>query len=491
MINLSGKNVRFASTLSGVLLLSMVSGCASRQLPVDYVQSNKHLPTEEKIAYITSFKSLTPGSKVASTLSWDDSNDYCNTLLDCAIYTKDYQLAKWLIENLDTFYVRKSTGLLSNDFEYYSIASPLVHNLSDDEASLFLSLMLDNGFKPNRCSHSVTTPLNLAIDKGYIKSARTLLEHNASYSATKCKSTVIHDGMNGNKTVQRTVEGALAHAILNADETKPVTYEMISLLLDYKDDFTVPSNYYPQCDYASSSTTLYAYCVNKYQIERHIIDYYRSTDRIDDKRRKQLLLSISEYKDRSRRSEQQKRREIAAARKYEQEMKALLDAGDSDSESSFQPFELSPSVAEQLGSTSTSTNLSTPATRKETQSYSSEPSEISNVPTSTNNDSSNARKDAYIHGEVRCISDKILVVTQTFKISCSTMTNCIKVADEYYNRIFKEIKAANATVRNQDEGFCSVMRDAPQRTKAIDENIRAERIQSDKNSGIKVEYYTY
>lgn len=435
------------------------------------------------------FSSLSRGDDYAHLYTRNNSNNYCNTLLDCAVYTRDYSLAKWLLENLDNFYVRKSMGLLENDLEYYSIASPLVHDLSDEEASQFLAIMLDNGFSPNRCSQSITTPLNLTIDKGYLKSARILLEHKASYKVTECKSTVIRDGMNGMKTVQRRVEGPLAYAILTADETIPTTYQMINLLLDYKEDFTRPSNYRTICNYDSSSVTLYAYCAKKYQVEQHIADYYRKTDRVDDKKRNQLLASINEYKNLSKRSEQQKRQEIAAAKKYEQKMKALLDSEDSNS--TFHPYELSPSVAEQMGSSVTSSSLSLATSQRTTNSSSSNSNTARNTTSSSQNAVSNARKDAYIHGEVRCNSTKFVVVTQTFKIACSSMTNCIEVADRHYDRIFKKIRSENARIRKQAEDLCSVIRLTPSRTISIDEKTKTERIKLDQASGVEVVYFTY
>lgn len=490
MFNSSVTRVHQLLFISWIVLLFSMSGCSSRQDPVDYIQSNQHLQADEKIAYLKSFsKHLSRGDKYAYLFAKDDSNDYCNTLLDCAVYTRDYSLAKWLLKNLDNFYVRKSTGLLGNDFEYYSIASPLVHDLSDEEASQFLAIMLDHGFSPNRCSQSVTTPLNLAIDKGYIKSARILLEHKASYRMTECKSTVIRDGMNGIKTVQRSVEGPLAYAILTADESNPATYQMISLLLDYKEDFTRPSNYHTICKHDYRSVSLYAYCAKKYQVEQHVADYYRNTDRVDDKTRNQLLAGISEYKNLSKRSEQQKRQEIAAARQYEQQMKALLDAKDSDS--TFRPYELSPSVAEQMGSSGTSSSLNLATSQRTANSSSSDSDTARNATSPNQNEASNARKDAYIHGEVRCNSTKVVVVTQMFKIACSSMTNCIEVAERHYDRIFKKIRSENARIRKQDEDLCSVSRLTPSRTKSIGENIRSKRIKLDQAMGIDVEYFTY
>ncbi|QDF75796.1 MULTISPECIES: hypothetical protein [Shewanella] len=494
MLNSSVKRDHLLLLIGCIVVLFTMLGCSSRQHPVDYIQSNQHVQTDEKIAYLTSFRSLSRGNTSAYLYSRDDSNDYCNTLLDCAIYTRDYSLAKWLLESLDNFYVRKSMGLFENDLEYYPIASPLVHDLSDEEASQFLAMMLDKGFSPNRCSQSITTPLILAIDKGYLKSARILLEHKASYRVTECKSTVISDGMNGMKTVQRSVEGPLAYAILTADETNPVTYQMITLLLDYKEDFTRPSNYRSICNHDYSSVTLYAYCAKKYQVEQHIADYYRNTDRVDDRKRNQLLASISEYKDLSRRSAQQKRQEIAAAKQYEQQMKALLDAGDSDS--TFRPYELASSVAEQMGSNVSSSNVSSSnvnlATNKRTTNSSSIDSDTArNKTIPVQNEVSNALKDAYIYGEVRCNNIKYVVVTQTFKIACNSMTNCISVADQHYDRIFKKIRSENAMIRKQDENFCSVIRLTPVRSKSISENIRSGRIKRDQAGGVDVEYYTY
>jgi len=338
-------------TLIFIISLIQLTGCVSKQ---NFLVENANIPTSEKIAHL--------GGENASfsyAADHDAYNDKCQTLVECAIYTNDYELAEWLIEKGAT---RKSY-ILEDDYRYkyrHVINAPLRFSSSDEEANKYLKLLLDNGYDSNICGYGYYSPINLAYKLGYTKSFTTLL---GNLERTKDGWTnvnkyiscdVPHQEDNIDVNLKWVSESAIMDfAIDMFDKDKPQQLDMIALLLEVSDKPTsvnADSSY--RCGkYAYGSALFYAKCRGKYEVYDLLAKYYLTTERLTNKQKK-AVFERAERLEREAPSAADLAKHNAEIRKrnreYEQNLRSQMDAAFSDDTSPVFNNEYQ-TVAEQLG----------------------------------------------------------------------------------------------------------------------------------------------
>lgn len=262
--------------VSGVLL----AGCAS---PQDILIENKNLPTTDKI-------SLIGGEENINIIS--PSNDKCVTLVECAFYIHDYELARWLLEKSkknESYYVDYGDG---HKIRYVTL-SAIESSRSDEEAKRNIELLYDYGYQINACGYGYISPMNYAYRKGYVKTFNYML------------STLEHD-KNGMVDVDSFIQCELPYDLKKNDirnynwryglgarhyaikdfEGKSSQIEMFKALMDVSNNILNANNmgwvHNDLCAEESQGILLYvAECEHKTamvkMIEKYILDSNRLT----------------------------------------------------------------------------------------------------------------------------------------------------------------------------------------------------------------------
>lgn len=316
--------MRIWQYLAVVCCCSWIVSCASPpRLSID-----PNLSSDEKIALYQQINPVFLDPNKSSKERMDNDTDFgrsgCATALSCAIQQQDYKLAKWLTE-----YNVPTRGLSGHGQDWhYIIAEPLMYDLNDQQASRFLALLLDAGYKPDYCSGYVETPLKIAISKGYLESVKTLLSYHASLKQIACKHTDhLYKGKNSDARVIKNWQTPLARAILVADINDQTSLDILQLLLDKAEDPSRTAIYEIQCG-VNGNLLYYAKCKNKPEIHRFLTDYYIQNDKLSAQQKAKVIADEKRsYKERAELLVKQQQA-IAANRAQEAALKRQLDSMD-------------------------------------------------------------------------------------------------------------------------------------------------------------------
>ncbi|GAA5523711.1 hypothetical protein Maes01_00260 [Microbulbifer aestuariivivens] len=337
--------------LSAVLFSVIFAGCSS----TPKIHSDPSLTSDEKIARYLSLQPLPafldPSKPVAERMQSDKREGIflgCATALSCAIQQRDYKLAKWLLG-----YDIPTRGVSSRAYGWhYVVASPLLFDLSDTEASRFLALLLDAGYDPDKCSGYVETPLKIAVSKGYVESVKTLLSYHASIGQVRCKNTDhLYTGDNSDARVIRNWQTPLARAIVEAEGDDPVSLQILTLLLSHAKDPTRTSVYENRCS-KNGNLLSYANCKNKPAVYAFLADYYRHSDKVTEAQRVAAFANEKRDYELLRQAVAKSRAIREANRQYEAKIRRQLDAMDDDTPTINYNYQ---TVAEMLQASSVST----------------------------------------------------------------------------------------------------------------------------------------
>ncbi|WED25461.1 hypothetical protein L3V77_10310 [Vibrio sp. DW001] len=278
--------------LLALLSMVMLSGCVATQGGMqDYLVTNQHLPTDQKIAYL---EQQNPSDGFSS-------NGPCNTLLECSIYTNDIELAEWLLARWEDQYrmhmiVRDKVYY---DDEYYkvryTINAPIKFGLNDEDAVKFIRLMKQHRIASDVCGYGNLSPITNAYINNYPKTLALLLaDHKVTSngkadltSTTECKFPI--DALKVQYVPSwDSAPGLLEMAMMYYDGS-PEKSQMFTTILDNGSDIETVSNHRDtRCyKYSRSSALAYSACENNEKSYKFLTKYYTKTDRLslDDKQK--------------------------------------------------------------------------------------------------------------------------------------------------------------------------------------------------------------
>lgn len=277
-----------------VLSFFLLSGCVSTQGDVqDYLVTNADLPAKQKINHL---KENVPSDGY-------DASGPCNTLLECAVYTKDIELAEWLFtrweeEMLMHMIVRERTYY---DGEYYKIRytinSPMRFGLSDDDTEKFIRLMKQHRIDSDVCGYGNYSPITIAYINNYPKTFALLLaDHKITpkgkadlASPTSCKFPI--EALEKQNVESWQYDSGLLEMAMNHYDGSPEKSKMFAALLDNGNDVERVTDFrMTRCyKYAGSSALAYSVCQNNEKAYNFLLNYYKQTDRLSSAQKEQIF----------------------------------------------------------------------------------------------------------------------------------------------------------------------------------------------------------
>lgn len=309
--------------------MGLLFGCASTH---QYIVENSALPTEQKVSYLTE----------KMTKDELDSNRVCKTLLECAVYTNDIELAKWMFttwekdqwHSIIRDYIHDEDGYIKLR---YVINSPMRYGLSDEDAVQFINLMKENHFSTDVCGYGYNSPITTAYINNYPKTFSVLLDDHKVTSEGKTDLIARIDCEFPIEALDRQWmsswdydPGLLMVAISRYDGSHEKSL-MFKMLLDAGADIQQVTTFREtRCNkYAGSSALAYAACQKNKKAFNFLVAYYNNTDRLDPAQRSELFAYAKEVinKTPSASELQQKAEDKARAQqekwdKYQAELRA-------------------------------------------------------------------------------------------------------------------------------------------------------------------------
>ena len=327
----------------GLILVSLLVGCTTVH---EQLVLNPNMSTEQRMELLQ--EEITAPQFYRRSISLE--HETCVTILECAIYLDDYDLAKWILESSN--HPKTYTGQWG--FEYKLIYAPLRAGFSDAKTNKYLSLMLSHGFDPNVCDYGSVTPIAFAFKKGFMQSYQTLLAASKNLNeATMCADVKRYTDYLFSSDLSRErlrelvdsamfksySNSALAQLIKYYSETKKHHSEMLFLLLEvmeHPDKIRSTTRY--RCDvYSRDSALAYANCHEQDQVVSLLTSYYLSSEKFSETQRRSIFISAdyhigetlseSELREKNRRIDRKNK-------EYEANLRALFDAADSSEDSS-------------------------------------------------------------------------------------------------------------------------------------------------------------
>ena len=170
---------------------------------------------------------------------WEMNHPYgkvlpCYSPLDCAFYTKDMEVARYLLERGALPDLKPMIGVGdAADKTNYLIQNVVIRAKSDEEAAASLALLLEYDANPNLCSrNSPGPPLNTAIRRHFPKSVEVLLKNGATLRSKRCEDPPGSNPFYLAKLGPMPVAySPLEYAVLKGRDGDETDQEILSLLL--------------------------------------------------------------------------------------------------------------------------------------------------------------------------------------------------------------------------------------------------------------------
>lgn len=348
--------------------LNFLVGCATLH---DELVDNPKLTTVQRVERLA--------AKSNSDV-FDTDNETCKSLLECAVYLNDYELADWIINN-----TQHPQYYIAGDWNYkhHVIYAPLRSNLSDAEASKYLKLFLSHGFKPSVCDYGSLRPITFAFKKGYIESFKVLLSGSDELLNGESKQQLTHCADSGpytdylftldiSKDSRRELtydaywksrkDSLLSTIIRVYDKSKPHQAEMLFLLLEAMNSPEKIYNYHTRyrcANYSGNSALAYANCKSKNDVVNLLTAYYMSTNKLSESDRKNVFRRADSLIKRTLSEAELVAKNAKIKREnqaYRRKLKAQFDKAFNDGASGYDISGFQ-SVSEQLGTSSFSDTI--------------------------------------------------------------------------------------------------------------------------------------
>ncbi|MFT5719698.1 MAG: hypothetical protein ACI9T7_003913 [Oleiphilaceae bacterium] len=314
-----------------MMLMGLLFGCASTH---KYIVENSALPTEQKISFL----------KEHMTNDEYDPNSICKTLLECAVYTNDIELAEWMFTHwkgkLHSI-VRDYTLEEGEQIKLrYVINSPMQFGLSDEDAVQFTRLMQDNRFSTDICGYGYQSPMTTAYINNYPKTFSILLDDRKSTPEGKadlvdrirCKFPI--EALDKQWMPDWDYDPSLLMVAINQYDGSQVKSLMFKMLLDAGADIQQVTTFRnTRCNkYAGSSALAYAACRKNKKAFYFLVHYYNNTERLDPTQRSELFAYSKEIirktpsaSELQQKAESKARAEQKKWEKYRNELQAGID----------------------------------------------------------------------------------------------------------------------------------------------------------------------
>ncbi|MFL0839714.1 hypothetical protein [Vibrio parahaemolyticus] len=228
------------------------------------------------------------------------SSGPCRTLLECAIYTKDIELATWMLEKWESErsmlvrqYVYKEDG--EHQKIRYLIDAPLRYDLSDEEAASFLKLMTQHGISTNQCGLGYQTPLAEAYLKDYPLSYEVILKARKqrwrTYDTSEGYSCEYYPIDITTNTPREWLDrpSAFFFAVEHYDGS-PQKRQMFTLMLNESSNILPQAPRGDRCgNYTGSSPLAYSICRGYNETATFLASYYQNTDKLTREQKKDIF----------------------------------------------------------------------------------------------------------------------------------------------------------------------------------------------------------
>ena len=224
----------------------------------------------------------------------------CYSPLDCAIYTGDLEVARFLLEQGALPDLKPMIGVGDDaDKTNYLIQNVVLRAETDSEAATALALLLEHGANPNLCSrNSPGPPLNTAIRRHFPKTVEVLLENGATLHSKSCEDPPGSNPFYLAKLGPMPVSYApLEYAVLKGRDGDATDQEILSLLLKYGADpfdmgFTSPklNGLYTLASYAGEK--------GKPRMAEFFVEEYSALQKMNDRQIKNFRAEL-ERRDRN------------------------------------------------------------------------------------------------------------------------------------------------------------------------------------------------
>ncbi|MGR5148058.1 hypothetical protein ACQKP8_16115 [Photobacterium alginatilyticum] len=339
--------------------LTLLSGCQSTHQKI--IESNQSNAVDKEII------------KQSINLDEYKSSGPCRTLLECAVYTNDIELAAWMLNKWDS---EHTIAALVREYVYeedgehpklrYIIDAPLRYNLSDEDAAKFLAVMTKHRMSTTQCGLGYHSPLAAAYLKDYPLSFDVILKHRIEYSRGKYKITDGYRCQNYPIDIKKETPrewfyepSAFSFALEHYDGS-PQKAQMLTLLLDESEDILpVISSGDSRCSkYTGSSALAFSICKDYTQAASFLMDYYRNTDRLTYKQKKEVFNTAKTLLANTPSATELERRESEKKRHAKEEWERFIAAQDARLQATKEEAERNSRIKQAAHKTSATSQIS-------------------------------------------------------------------------------------------------------------------------------------